>query len=189
MIVDHSDGIDPFASLSAPLIAKQPHLQILGALLDDAELLALVRSDFVRRYPKSAVAGRHSTPLEIVLRMLVVRRLYDWTYQETVTWVEDSLCLRHLCRLKGHTAPDASTLDRWAQCLQPTTLVTMEERVIELARQRGVTQGRKLRVDSTVVPTTIHHPSDSTLLADGVRVISRLLRRAKHLLPELDPRL
>jgi IS5 family transposase len=42
-----------------------------------------------------------------------------------------------------------------------------------------VTRGRKLRVDSTVVETVIHHPSDSSLLGAGVRVLSRLLRRAR----------
>src|ERR671930_226333 len=56
------------------------------------------------------------------------------------------------------------------------------DRVTALARARKVTRGRKLRLDSTVVETDIHHPSDSTLLADGVRVLSRLVRRAGDLL-------
>lgn len=58
----------------------------------------------------------------------------------------------------------------------------LNERVVELARQLRVTRGRKLRVDSTVVETTIHHPTDSRLVGDGVRVLSRLLRRAKTLI-------
>lgn len=49
-----------------------------------------------------------------------------------------------------------------------------------------VTRGRKLRVDSTVVETNVHHPTDSRLLGDGVRVISRLLRRAKKAMTERD---
>jgi len=56
------------------------------------------------------------------------------------------------------------------------------DRVTELARSLKVTRGRKLRIDSTVVETTIHHPSDSGLLADGVRVLCRLVRRAGDLL-------
>jgi IS5 family transposase len=54
---------------------------------------------------------------------------------------------------------------------------------VELARSLKVTRGRKLRVDSMVVQTNIHHPTDSALLADGVRLISRLLRAAKKVLP------
>src|SRR5262249_35761744 len=61
----------------------------------------------------------------------------------------------------------------------PTTIERLNDRVVELAQAQKVTRGRKLRVDSTVVPTAIHHPTDGALLADGVRVLSRLLRRAQ----------
>jgi IS5 family transposase len=70
----------------------------------------------------------------------------------------------------------------WANLITPTTLEAIHEQVVQVARERKVTRGRKLRVDSVVVETTIHHPTDSSLLADGVRVLSRLLRRAKAVL-------
>jgi transposase, IS5 family len=59
---------------------------------------------------------------------------------------------------------------------------------VELAHSLKATRGRKLRIDGMVVETNIHHPTDSTLLGDGVRVISRLLRRARKVLPteEID---
>ena len=63
--------------------------------------------------------------------------------------------------------------------IQPATLDGLLDHVVALARQLKVTRGRKLRVDSTVVETTIHHPTDSSLLADGVRMLGRLVRRAK----------
>jgi IS5 family transposase len=75
--------------------------------------------------------------------------------------------------------PDATTLIRWANLIAPETVSALNERVVALAQSLQVTRGRKLRVDSTVVETTIHHPTDSRLLGDGVRVLSRLLRRAK----------
>src|SRR5919199_1804672 len=87
------------------------------------------------------------------------------------------------CRVYLHRVPDDTTLLRWAN-LEPATLVSLNERVVALAGQLKVTRGRKLRVDSTVVETTIHHPSDSSLLGDGVHVLSRLLRRAKTALKE-----
>jgi hypothetical protein len=54
---------------------------------------------------------------------------------------------------------------------------------VQLARSLKVTRRRKLRVDSMVVETNVHHPTDSALLGDGVRVLSRLLRGAKKALP------
>src|SRR5205823_9707714 len=77
--------------------------------------------------------------------------------------------------------PDDTVLIRWANQLAPETLQALNDRVVDLARSLQVTRGRKLRVDTAVVETNIHHPSDSGLLGDGVRVLSRLLRRAKTL--------
>lgn len=114
--------------------------------------------------------------------MLLVRRLYHWSYDETEHFVADSLVLRQFCRIYLEAVPDDTTLIRWAHLVQPQTLDHINERVVQLARERTVTRGRKLRVDSTVVETNSHHPTDSALLADSVRVISRLLRRAKGLL-------
>ena len=56
--------------------------------------------------------------------------------------------------------------------------------MVQLARSLKVTRGRKLRVDTTAVETDIHFPTDSGLVGDGVRVVSRLLRRARAALGE-----
>jgi len=93
--------------------------------------------------------------------------------------VSDSLSLRQFCRVYWEAVPDDTTLIRWAQLIGPATLQAVNDRVVALARPLKVTRGRKLRVDSTVGETHIHHPTDSGLLGDGVRVVSRLLRRAK----------
>jgi len=80
------------------------------------------------------------------------------------------------------TVPDQSTLNRWAQLIQPATLHRLLDHIVHLASQLDVTHGRKLRIDGTVVETNIHHPTDSTLLNDGVRVLTRTLTKAKTLL-------
>jgi transposase, IS5 family len=80
--------------------------------------------------------------------------------------------------------PDASTLWRWEQTLRAETVHALGDRVVELARQAKVTKGRKLRLDATCVQTNIHHPTDSGLLVDSVRVLSRFVQRAKGLLKE-----
>jgi IS5 family transposase len=73
---------------------------------------------------------------------------------------------------------------RWEQTLRPETMHTLNDRVVQLARQARVTKGRKLRLDATCVQTTIHHPTASGLLVDSVRVLSRFVQRAKGLIQE-----
>src|ERR671933_2307852 len=153
-------------------------------LLDDDEIVCRIKGDLARRAPHSLSLGRPSTPVEVVLRMLVVMRLDGWSYEQAESFVNDSLVLRQFCRVSLEKVPDDTVLIRWANLIEPTTLEALNTRVVMLARALKVTRGRKLRVDSTVVETTIHHPSDSSLLGDGVRVLSRLLRRAKTALKE-----
>ena len=111
--------------------------------------------------------------------MLILKHLYQWSYQETEEQVDQNLILRWFCRLYWAPVPDDTTLLRWANTLQPQTLHALNDRVVQLARQAKVTRGRKLRLDATCVQTRIHHPTDSGLLVDSVRVLSRLVKRAK----------
>ncbi len=153
----------------------------LDALLDDDVLYGTVRADLSRRYPHTLRQGRHSTPVEVLLRLLIVKHLYNWSYRETEERVADSLVLRWFCRVYFQRVPDATTLLRGARTIQPATLHALNDRVVRLATQARVTRGRKLRIDGTVVQTAIHHPTDSSLLVDGVRVLNRVLRRSTSL--------
>ena len=77
-----------------------------------------------------------------------------------------------------------ATLIRWTHTLRPETLHQLNDRVVQLAVQARVTEGRQLRLDGTCVQTEIHHPTDSGLLVASVRVLSRVVRRAKAALTE-----
>ena len=182
MLRDRYAPQDLFALVPKLQLALDPELAQLDQLLDDDELVQRVRADFVRRFPQTATRGRHSTPVEVLLRLLVVKRLYNWSYAQTEHFVRDSLVLRQFCRLYLEPVPDDTTMIRWANLIGPDTVAALNDRVVELARALKVTRGRKLRLDATVVETNIHHPTDSRLLGDGVRVLSRLLRRAKTVL-------
>jgi IS5 family transposase len=184
MIVDRYPLENLFAVVPKLAADFEPELRVLDRLLDDDMLFQQVKADLSRRRRHSRTRGRHSTPVEVILRLLVVKRLYQWSYEQTERFVADSLVLRQFCRLYWQPVPADTTLLRWAQLVGPTTLEQLNTRVVELARALKVTRGRKLRVDSMVVETTIHHPTDSRLLGDGVRVLSRLLRRAKEVLRE-----
>lgn len=164
-------------------LALDPVLTQLDRLLDDDTLFQAVKADLARRYRRTLITGRPSTPVEVILRMLVVKHLYGWSYAATEHWVSDSLVLRQFCRIYAEPVPDDTTLLRWANLIQPPTLHRVLDHVVELACSLKVTRGRKLRIDGTVVETPIHHPTDSTLLYDGVRVLSRMLAKAKQVLP------
>src|SRR2546421_12459377 len=116
--------------------------------------------------------------------MLILKHLYQWSYQETEEQVDQNLILRWFCRLYWAPVPDDTTLLRWANTLQPQTLHALNDRVVQLARQAKVTRGRKLRLDATCGQTEIHHPTDSGLLVDRVRVLSRTVSRAKELITD-----
>jgi transposase, IS5 family len=184
MLIDRYEPEDVFARV--PELAEQtdPVLRQLDRLLDDDQLYHQMRADLAHRYRLTPVHGRHSTPGEVILRLLVVKHLYGWSFAETAQRVADSLVLRWFCRVYFRRPPDATTLLRWARTLRPTTLQALIDRVALLAKQARVTRARKLRVDATVVETPIHYPTDSGLLGDGVRVLTRLALRAKPVLLE-----
>jgi IS5 family transposase len=173
-----------FALVPALSLALEPVLTQLDHLLDDDTLFQTVKADMARRRPRTLLDGRPSTPVEVILRLLVVKHLYGWSYEATERWVSDSLVLRQFCRVYAEPVPDDTTLLRWANLIQPTTLHQLLDHVVLLARALQVTRGRKLRMDGTVVATNIHHPTDSTLLYDGVRVLGRTLAKARAVLQQ-----
>jgi IS5 family transposase len=159
-----------------------PILAQIDQLLEDEALYQLIRHDLAKRFPHTEQTGRNSTPVEVILRMLAVKRLYRLSYEQTEYQVRDSLVLRQFCRVFLNEVPDDTTLLRWAGLIHPDSLERFNQRLTTLATQLKVTQGRKLRTDGTVVETHIHPPSDSSLLADGVRVLGRTLSRVRQVL-------
>src|SRR5581483_309025 len=163
-----------------PEVAAQtdPVLKTLDVLLEEEDQwYQAVRTDLGTRYRQTLVHGRHSTPVEVILRLLLLKHRYSWSYEETVTRVAESLVLRQFARVSFQTVPTRGTLIRWTHTLRPHTLHELNDRVVQLAVQARVTQGRTLRLDSTCVQTEIHHPTDSS-------VLSRVVQRAKVLLVE-----
>jgi transposase, IS5 family len=182
MIVDRYDPVNLSELIPELRLQMEPDLAQLDRLLDDDEIFLGVKADLSRRHPNSERLGRRSTPVEVILRMLVLRRLYDWSFEATERNVSDSLVLRQFCRLYLQAAPDDTTLIRWAKLIGPRTLERLNERAVALAFERKVTRARKLRTDATVVETGVCYPTDSGLLNDGVRVLGRLMGKAKEIL-------
>lgn len=192
MLIEKYEADNIFMRVPGLTLKMNAELNAIDTVLEDEELFCMIRDDLGQRYPKTRDAGRHSTPVEVILRMLAVRYLYNWSYEKTEMHVADSLVLRQFCRVYFKEVPDHTTLCKWAQLIQPDTLAAFNARLMELAVSQRRTQGRKLRMDGMVVESNIHHPTDSSLLADGVRVLGRTLSRAKQVVgegSELEPAL
>lgn len=159
-------------------------LEKIDGYLEDEKLYRLIKKDLSQRWPKTTQTGRNSTPVDVILRMLVVKRLYGISYEQTERQVSDSLRLRQFCRVYLNAVPDDTTLIRWANLIQPKTLEKFNERITQLAIERKVTRGRKMRTDGTEVESNIRPPSDSRLLADSVRVLARSVERGRKLLKD-----
>jgi transposase, IS5 family len=163
-------------------------LRRIDEVLEDEELVDRVEEALRLRRPKSRTRGRRGTPAAVVLRLLVLKHLYDWSFADCEREVRGSLVYRSFCRIDCERVPDSKTMIRLAQAVGPEVCQQIQERLTVLARQRKVVRGRRLRVDTTVVETNIHHPTDSALLGDGVRVITRTVKRLEKAVGKVKAR-
>jgi IS5 family transposase len=145
-------------------------------LLEQDEWVEIIHQALQQRYPKSGTHGRKATPAEAVLRLLVLKHLKNWSYETLEKEVRANLVYRQFTRIGGERVPDAKTMVRWGTALGPAVIRQIHEKVVKASQETRVASGRKMRVDTTVVETHIHYPTDSTLLGDGVRVLTRAMK-------------
>jgi IS5 family transposase len=153
-------------------------LRKIDTLLEDEAVIEVVAQGLEARWPQSRRRGRPGTPAEVVIRMLMLKHLFDWSYDDLEREVRANLVYRMFTRIDAGEVPDAKTILKIARALGPEVIEQLHRQVIEVAKRAGVTHGRRFRVDTTVVETNVHYPTDSTLLRDGVRVLTRTLQRA-----------
>jgi len=155
----------------------EPWMLQADRLLEDEELIDRVWEAQGRRHEHSATRGRAQTPAEMVLRLLLLKHVRNWSFDTLEREVRMNLCYRDFTRIGMGKVPDAKTLARIAQALGGEVIAELHRRLVEIAQEEGVIQGRKLRVDTTVVETNIHYPTDSSLLGDGTRVLTRTMKK------------
>ena len=153
-------------------------LRKIDTLLEDDAVIEVVAQALERRWPQSRRRGRLGTPAEVVIRLLILKHLFDWSYDDLEREVRANLVYRMFTRIDAGDVPDAKTILKIARALGPEIIQQLHRQVVEVAKRAGVTHGRRFRVDTTVVETNVHYPTDSTLLQDGVRVLIRRLQRA-----------
>jgi IS5 family transposase len=161
-------------------------LRKIDTLLEDDAVIEVVAQALEKRWPQSRRRGRLGTPAEVVIRLLILKHLFDWSYDDMEREVRANLVYRMFTRIDAGDVPDAKTILKIARALGPEVIEQLHRQVVEVAKRAGVTHGRRFRIDTTVVATNVHYPTDSTLLQDGVRVLTRTLQRASAAMG--DPR-
>jgi len=156
---------------------REPWMTHADAVLADEQLIATVYEALAQRHPKSRSRGRRATPAELVLRLLILKHVRNWSYQVLEREVRANLVYRDFTRVGGGKMPDAKTMGRWGTALGPQVIAQIHERMVTIAKDKGAVEGRKMRVDTTVVETNIHYPTDSSLLGDGARVLIRAMKK------------
>jgi IS5 family transposase len=158
-------------------------------VLADEEIVAAVYEALARRSPKSRSRGRLGTPAEVVLRLLVLKHVRNLSYAALEREVRANLVYRDFARVGGGKMPDAKTMGRWGVAVGPEVLRQIHDRLVKIAQENGVVAGRRMRVDTTVVETNIHYPTDSTLLGDGVRMLTRTMKKVTDIVGAVGSKL
>jgi len=158
-------------------------LEQMSKVLDaNPKLMDLVFQDLTTT--SRSDTGRKGMTAEQVLRCAVLKQYRELTYEELAFHLEDSDAFRTFSRLEMGQYPSKSILQENIKSIREDTWEAIHGEIIGYAQREKIEMGRTIRIDSTAIETDIHHPTDSTLLSDGIRVITRWLTEGKELVPQ-----
>ncbi len=173
----HQDWLFYFPLARQAELLKDDLLDPVDQLLEDPALVDLVRQCLATRSPLSERTGRTGIAPDRLLRCCVMKHLKGWSFRDLERELRSNLVYRRFTRFDAEATPDSTTFSRTFALLSPAVTEEIHQRVVRLACEQGVAQGQKLRTDTTVVESNVHYPTDSSLLGDGIRVLSRSLQR------------
>jgi len=166
-----------FAFFKEAAAIKEPMLDSIDRLLEDPRLLALSTRVLASRSAASSKSGRQGIAPDRLLRCVVLKHIKGWSYRELEHELRASLLYRRFTRFYEDPIPDFSNLCRAFALFGKEGTEQIHQRVVQQAKEAALIAAKKLRTDTTAVETNIHHPTDSSLLADSLRVMTRYLRR------------
>jgi IS5 family transposase len=169
--------------LPPELFQMNEELTEVDKLLDDERFFAPFRERFATRM------GRPTTAVSTYLRLMYLKHRYELGYEVLVKEVSDSLAWRRFCHLAlDDRVPDSTTLIKLTHKYGEDTVRSLNDALVLKLKEGKVIRGRKLRIDTTVVESDIHHPTDTGLLNDGIRVITRVVSKLKKAVPGIGSR-
>ena len=158
-------------------LLKDDLLDPVDLLLDDPALVDLVRQCLAKRSPRSTRTGRTGMAPDRLLRCCVMKHLKGWSFRALERELRSNLVYRRFTHFDAESTPDFTVFSRSFALLSPAVTAEIHQRVVRLACEHGIAQGEKIRTDTTVVESNVHYPTDSSILGDGIRVLSRSLQR------------
>jgi IS5 family transposase len=162
--------------LPPELFEMSEELAKIDRILDDERFFTPFRERFYTR------VGRPTTPVATYVRMMYLKRRYKLGYESLVREVKDSFTWRRFCHLSlKDRVPDDTTLIKLTKKYGEDILGDLNDALVLKLKEERVIRGRKFRTDTTVVEANIHYPTDTGLLADGARVITRTVVKLKKL--------
>ena len=154
---------------------KDDQLDAVDELLKDEVLVDLVRQKLATRNALSTRTGRPGIAPDRLLRCCVLKHVKGWSLRKLEVELRGSLPYRLFTGFDADPTPDYSVFSRTFALLGPETTEQIHKRVVGKAEEKGVAAGRKMRTDTTVVESNVHYPTDSSLLGDGIRVLTSAL--------------
>ena len=169
--------------LPPELFKMNEELTTIDKLLDDERFLAPFREKFCTHM------GRPTTAVATYIRLMYLKYRYGLGYEVVVKEVSDSFAWRRFCHLTlDDRVPDSSTLIKLTHKYGEDTVRALNEALVLKLKEGKVVRGKKLRIDTTVVESDIHHPTDTGLLTDGIMVITRVVSKLKKAVPGIGSR-
>jgi IS5 family transposase len=159
------------------------------AVLADDAIVSAAYEALAKRHRLSRTRGRRGFCAEVVVRLLVLKHARNWSYAVLEREVRANLIYRRFTRIGLAKMADAKTIGKWGMAVGPEVIKQIHERIVSIAKEKGLSPGAKMRVDTTVVETNIHSPTDSSLLGDGVRVLTRVMKKITKIAGEVGCKL
>ena len=128
-------------------------------IMEDDSLVEVVQVAWSKRCQKSKTRGRPGTPADVVLRLLILKHLRDWSFEETTREVRANLVYREFTRIGAGAVPDDKSISRFGRQLGPEIVEKLHQRLVSIAQENKVVKGRKLRVETTVDVATLCYTS------------------------------
>jgi transposase, IS5 family len=158
-------------------------------VLADDQIVMAAYEALGKRHRLSRTRGRRGFSAEVVVRLLILKHARNWSYAVLEREVRANLIYRKFTHVGFANMADAKTMGKWGAALGPEVIKQIHERIVSIAKEKGIAQGAKMRVDTTVIETNIHHPTDSSLLGDGVRVLTRIMKKVTKIAGDVGAKL
>jgi IS5 family transposase len=158
-------------------------------VLADEVIVMAAYEALAKRHRLSRTRGRRGFCAEVVVRLLVLKHARNWSYAVLEREVRANLVYRKFTRIGMAKMADAKTMGKWGVAVGPEVIRQIHDRIVSIAKEKGLAKGTKMRVDTTVIETNIHYPTDSSLLGDGVRVLTRVMKKITKIAGEVGCKL